>query len=302
MKFQLLFDNSGDSIPFDVVYNEKLFQFFVEKANTDGQNSFSNNGKIGSNVDTGLLDLHWSITKSNEVLGALIDQLFIQKNNLEDYLDQSLLNKLHRDWVFSQQNLIDIDVLRFSTDSNKAKVGRILHECYPDEIRKEKLAPILAKLGYIYPFEEVNESVHRLENMFVTSNLEFSADKKWEVFPNPYVDDFVSNNDVVNFSFSYTYVGRQYYDKFANFDDDLVCDDHYNYENLEFSFNLNLSKAQTIPYSKEFIDWANNHSVKLITNQIPIGNIPDLSKNLFDYRRVLYKNSRDGNRATIILN
>jgi hypothetical protein len=302
MKFQLVFENTGDLIPFEVVHNQSLMQYFVEKINADSQNSFSNNKKLAAAIDQKISDLHWNIVKSNEVLGALIDNQFEQKNNLEDYLDQSFLNRLHRDWVFSQKNIIDIDELRFSADANKAKLGRILHECYPDEIRKEKIAPILANLGYIYPYEEVNLSVHRLEQQFAQKNLEFSADKKWEVFPNPYLDDMVSNNDIVNFAFAYTYVGRQYHDKFNNFDDDLICDDHYNYETLEFSFQLNLSKPQTIPYSKEFLDWATDHSVKLITNQIPIGNIPDLATNLFEYRKILYRNSRDNNRVAIILN
>jgi hypothetical protein len=180
-------------------------------------------------------------------------------------------------------------------------LGNILHEKYPDEIREIRLAEALTMLGYIYPYEEVNLAVHRLEGSFVKNNLEFSAEKKWEVFANPFTDTIVSNNDVVNFSFGYTYVGRQYYDKFINFDDNLIYKDHYNYENLEFSFQLNLLKPQTIPYSKEFLDWSYKQSVKLITNQIPIGNIPDLATNLFEYRKILYRNSRDNNRASIIL-
>jgi hypothetical protein len=302
MRFQLVFENTGDSIPFDIVHNRELMQFFVEKANANSQNLFSNDRKLASEIDSKIAHLHWAISKSNEVMYTLTDASFEQKNNLTDYLDQNFLNKLHCDWVFSQNHIVNIDEFRYSSNSNKAMLGNILHEKYPDEIRKIRLAEALKTLGYIYPYEEVNLGVHRLEGLFERNNLEFSAEKKWEVFPNPFVDTLVSNNDVANFSFGYTYVGRQYYDKFINFDDNLTYNDHYNYETLEFSFQLNLSKPQTIPYSKEFLDWSSKQSVKLVTNQIPIGNIPDLATNLFEYRNVLYRNSRDNNRVSIILN
>jgi hypothetical protein len=157
----------------------------------------------------------------------------------------------------------------------------------------------MEKLGYIYPYEEVNLGVHRLETAFIKHNLEFSADGKWDVFDNPFIDSLVSNNNVTNFSFGYTYVGRQYYSKFEFFDDKLEYPDHYNYEQLEFSFQLNLQKPQTIPYSKEAVAWADTHGVPLITNQLPIANIVGILENLFEYRKVLFRNSRDNNRASI---
>lgn len=301
MKFQLVFENTGDFIPFEVVHNEQLMQYFVEKSNIESQNFFSNDRKLAFEIEPKITHLHWAISKSNEVMYSLTNTQFEQKNNLDDYLDQNFLNKLHCDWVFSQKHTVNINDFRYSANSNKARLGNILHEKYPDEIRQIRLAEALAMLGYIYPYEEVNLAVHRLENSFDRNNLEFSAEKKWEVFPNPFIDTIVSNNDIVNFSFGYTYVGRQYYDKFINFDDNLVYKDYYNYESLEFSFQLNLSKPQTIPYSKEFLDWSDKQNVKLITTQIPIGNIPDLATNLFEYRKILYRNSRDNNRASIIL-
>ena len=157
----------------------------------------------------------------------------------------------------------------------------------------------MEKLGYIFPYEEVNMAVHRLENSFVKSNLEFSSDDKWEVFENPFRKSTISNNDIVNFSFGYTYVGRQYYNKFEYFDDELKCKDHYNYETLESSFQLSLQKPQTIPYSKEFVEWANKTGAEMITTQIPIANIDDLTDKLFDYRKILHRNSQADNKVTI---
>jgi hypothetical protein len=250
-------------------------------------------------LDKKITHLHWAISKTNEVLYDLIGRSFDQHTDLENYLDQNFLNKTHSDWVFSQLENVDIDALRYSTNSNQAKLGNQLHELYPDAIRVVKTAPAMEKLGYIYPYEEVNLGVHRLEASFNKHNLEFSADNKWEVFDNPFIDSIISNNNVTNFSFGYTYVGRQYYNKFEFFDDNLTYSDHYNYEQLEFSFQLNLQKPQTIPYSREATAWANTHGVPLITDQLPVANIVDISENLFEYRKVLFRNSRDNNRASI---
>jgi hypothetical protein len=58
---------------------------------------------------------------------------------------------------------------------------------------------------------------------------------------------------------------------------------------------------ETIPFSKEAQAWASGHDIKLIAEQIPIANIVDLENKLFEYRKMLYRNSRDNNRAQIIL-
>jgi len=302
MKFSLIFENSGDTIPFTVVANDELFEFFVNQANDNAQNSFSNKKQLAKQVDPRLTELHWAISKSNEILYLLTGKSFKQHDTLDDYLDQSFLNNTHADWVFSQFDLVDIDKMRFSNNHDVARIGNKLHELYPDEIRQLKTAPAMEKLGYLYPYETVNTAVHQLENTFCRQNLEFSADAKWEVFDNPFKDSIISNNDVVNFSFGYTYVGRQYYNKFEFFDDKLECKDHYNFETLEYSFQLALEKPQTIPYSKEFIDWTKQVGARPITYQIPIANIDDLGDNLFTYRKVLYHNSRAGNKASISIN
>ena len=299
MKFSLVFENSGDTIPFTVIANEDLFEFFVNTINDKGQNSFSNNKQLANELNKKLTDLHWAISKSNEVLYSLLGKSFEQKNTLEDYLNQDFLNKTHEDWVFSQYDIVDIDKMRFSSNHDVAIIGNKLHEMYPAEIRQAKTAPIMDKLGYLYPYENINMAIHRLEKSFTQLNLEFSADAKWEVFENPFRKTMTSNNDIVNFAFGYTYVGRQYYNKFEYFDDELKCKDHYNYETLETSFHLSLQKPQTIPFSKEFIEWANKTGAEPIAGQLPIANIDNLSGKLFDYRKVLYRNSQADNRATI---
>lgn len=300
MRFSIVFENTNDSIPFEVISNKELFKFFVEKINAEGKNSFVV-PDIGSEVDKSLTQLHWALSKTNEVLYSLAGISFDQCVRLYDYLDQRFLNKLHADWVRSQQKDVNIDLLRFSSDRNQAMLGNKLHELYPDSIRIIKVAEAMTKLGYIYPYEQVNQAVHKLEGAFRESNLEFLSDSKWQVFDNPFFETMVTNNNVVNFSFSYTYVGRQYYDKFCNFDIDLETDDHYNFEQLEVAFQVNLTQPETIPFSSEFLEWAKMKNVRPISRQIPIANIIDLRNNLCQYREILVVNSHCDNRASIVI-
>lgn len=302
MKFDLVFDRSGDVLPFEVKYNYQLLQHFVDHANNSEQNSFAVDELVQKEIDQKLTHLHWAICKVNEILSDLIGVTIDQHSNLEQYLDQNLLNKIHCDWALSQTRSVDIDQLRHSAKSSQAKLGNVLHDCYPDHIRHPMIAPVLEKLGYIYAYEEVNMAVHRLEHLFTNKMLlEFKAQDKWKVFDNPCLDSFVTNNDLVNFSFGYTYVGRQLYNKFRFFDSQLQYQDHYNYETLELAFQMSLARPETVPFSAEAQAWAEQQGVKLVAEQIPIGNLIDLDQNLFEYRKIIYRNSRDKNKAKIIL-
>ena len=301
MKFYLVFENTGDSIPFEVVYNHELFGFFVEKSISKDQNRFSDQQKIAQQVSKGLTDLHWALTNTNEVLYDLVGINFPQSDNLETYLDQSLLNRIHAEWVFSQNHKVQVHQLRFSSNSTVAKLGQQLHDRFPDEISETRLAVAMQHLGKIFPYEDVNMAVHRLESIF-TNHIEFNADSKWEIFDNPFrKTSMVSNPDRMNFSFGYTYVGRQLYNKFEYFDMNLDCEDHYNYETLEYSFNLNLQQPETVAFSPEFLAWCDRHDRRPMANQIPIANMIDLDKHLTEYRKILYNNSQANNSASIIL-
>lgn len=298
MKFNLIFDNTNDIIPFEVTHNHNLFEWFVDRANQTENNSFGEEGVVYSNCDRLLTQLHWSLSKTNEVLWSLYNSTFPQSTLLTDYLDQKFLNRQHELWVKSQYHNIDIDQLRVDHHIDRNRLGNLLHELYPDNVRVIKLAEAMIKLGYIYPYEEVNLTVHRLESFFA-SDIEFKADSKWEVVKNPFIESVESNNDVVNFRFGYTYVGRQYYNKWKYFDTNLDCLDHYNYETLEWAFQLNLDRPETIQYSPEFLQWCKQHNVPAMTTQLPIANVIDLDKNLHYYRTVLYKNSQQKNKAKL---
>lgn len=303
MKFTMIFENSGDEIPFEVCHNQDLISWFIHKANTEQCNCFQNNDDLSREVDQRLNEINWSVSRTNEIYWILTNENFPQYNNLLDYLDQKVLNRQHDLWVKSQRHCIDIDLLRFSTDRRKAEIGARLHDLYPDHMRQIRMAPVMQKLGYIYPYEEVNMTVHRLEQVF-SSNREYSAANKWADlgFDNPFVDSMISNQDRVNFSFGYTFVGRQFYNKWQYWDTELEFTDHYNYEQLEWSFQLNLDRPETRPWSPEFLQWTQKAGIRPISTQLPIANVIDLENKLTQYRQIMYNNDKQKNAARLILN
>lgn len=299
MNFSLVFDTTGDTIPFKVVYNHELFEFFVDQANTNNQNSFGDQKSLSQNVDHRMSELHSSLTNVNQVLYELIGSNLPERTDLIEYLDQQLLNEIHAKWASSQQKTIPVHQLRFSNRRLASQLGQKLHNQYPPDEQFAPMAAVMQKLGLLIPYEEVNMGVHRLEKSF--DWIDFDAEGKWKVFENPYQQTMTCNNDIVNFAFSYTYVGRQYYNKFENFDLDLKWNDHYNYEMLEYSFTLNLRKPQTMPFSVEYLNWCKQHSIRPMGNWVPIANAVDIDRSLSEYRKILYRNSKALNQAKIII-
>jgi hypothetical protein len=302
MKFSLVFENSGDTIPFETVANEDLLEFFVDRANHQAQNSFSNNYALSKIVLTRTAEIQSALARTNEVLYDLAGINFKQLTDVNDYLNQDFLNQQHAEWVVSQQFTVPVHKLQFSSHAATAQLGQQLHNVYPDDVVEVKLAEAMTKLGYLYPYEEVNMTVHRLESVFDRTNLTYDAAGKWMVFDNPFVNTMTTTPSIVNFSFGYTYVGRQSHNKFEHFDLDLKYNDHYNFEVLEFSFALNLQNPETKQFSPEFLAWCKRHNIKPVATEIQIGNIPDLYKRLHDYRKILFRNSKNNNNVKIILN
>jgi hypothetical protein len=297
MKFNLVFETSGDCIPFEIKYNQDLFEYFLFQIESNNQNSFGVDQHFAHNINDKIENVYKSIIQTQQVFQDLTNKTLPCRADTISYLDQDYLNRVHCDWALSQVQTVNIDQLRSSSTESVKRVGDLLHAMYPDEVRIISVAEAMYKLGLIVPYEEINVGIHRLEDSFAL--IEFKADNKWEVFENICIDNMITNNDKVNFSFGYTYVGRQYYNKFRFFDKALQYQDHYNYETLEFAFQISLQQPETIPFSKEALSWAKSKNIKLIAEQIPIGNIIDIDEKLFDYRKILYNNIKQCNKAKL---
>jgi hypothetical protein len=143
MKLQLVFENSGDYLEFDVVQNHELLSFFVQQSNAKEYNRFRNNDGLKENVTTALTEIDSAVRTTNEVLRLLTGKPFDNYDDLTEYLNQRVLNKQHSDWCNSQSVLCNIDTLRFNEDSTIADIGNRLHDLYPDEIRDVLVAPLM---------------------------------------------------------------------------------------------------------------------------------------------------------------
>ena len=303
MKFKLVFEQTGDEIPLTVVKNHKLFEYFADKVKTNNHLFYDilphlNYDSVSNRIGKNLKILKQAIIETNKVFKHLCGQTFPELDDL-GYLHQPFLNKLHHDWVFSQEILIDIDQLRFSDNKEVCDIGSKLHEMYPDEIRVIKLAEALDKLGYLEFYKSINLDLHRLERSF--DEITYTTSNRYDVFDNPFMDITESCCKCwTNFMFDYTYLGRESYDKFRNFEDGNLYPDHYNFDKLEYTFGFNLRPPEDVPFSKEFIAWSDKNNVKPMGIKIPIANIPDLKEKQTEYRKIIYNNSIQQNKLAII--
>ena len=299
MYFKLVFENSGDFIPVEVIKNHNFFEFYVETIIKNSDNLFENCDFNISKFDNELNRLLLNIDKINSILINLPNAVLLEKsNNFERSIDQDFLNKNHAIWAKNEFITYNIDDLRTSNNEETKKIGDFLHSCYPDEIRTVTISEIFAKYELLHEFKEINMGVHRTEGFFF-DNHEYSSARKWDVFENVFVNEIETNNGITNFNIGHTYVGRQNYDKFSHFDTDLNYSDFYNFEKIEYSFNFNLSNPETLPFSKEFVEWSKKHNQKPKGLQIPIGNVIELESNLTRYRTVLYTNIKSNNKVSI---
>lgn len=298
MDFYLKFELSDDVIPFQTVKNESLIKWFIEKANTAEFNNFKVDEGWVNDVTREISTLGKNLLDCQDVLSYLGIHFDI-KEDPSLWLDQDYLNELHSEWVKSQDQMINIDDLRRSVTSEIKSLGEKLHDMYPDDIRVIRLAEAMEKIGLIEQYEDINMSVHRLEKL-LRDPIDFASMDRYGIFDNEKFDETEFNDDRTNFSFSYTYLGRQNHDKWVNFDDG-TNNDYYNFEKLEQTFNIGLCQPETRPFSPEFIKWCREKGLRPIGETVAIANIPDLQKNLFFYRKMLYNNGKAGNRASLTL-
>lgn len=295
MNFKIVFEKTGDEIPFIVIDNQKLFEHFINHVQGKGFFDYDN---VSNKITKNLKVLSNSIGKVNDTLKVLPTTEFELLDNITDYLNQDFLNRTHCDWAKNESLSFNIDELRESDSIDLKKIGNLLHNLYPDNRRNISTSEILYKLGLLNDYKDINDNgVHAIEHSF--NKINYSTDKRYDMFENKFFDEMTTSNSFSNFSFTYTYVGRRYYNKFVYFDDTLQYDDHYNFQHLEETFSLSLRRPETIPFSKEYLEWSNKNNVKPIGMTAPIANIPNLMENLTKYRTIVYNNSIQKNKCTI---
>jgi hypothetical protein len=294
MNFSVVFQNSGDSIPFQTISTTTadVLVYYVENLNNCNSNKFSSG--IGGNIKSTVDKLHSTIVKCNDFVYELVDQ-YIDTYTEEEYLEQKNLNKLHADWVNFHN--ISYNILKKKSQYGSEQSEHI-HTMFPDSIPEPPIGTIIDKLGMSNLFGDINLSIHQVEALF--RNARFST-AEWIEMPNIFTKSILSNS-ICNFSLPFNHLGRSLYDKFLDFDHNLEFDDENSFNELVGLVTIKLMPPQTILLSSEYVEWCREHNRVPCGNNLNIGNIPDLNKRLTDYRKIIFRNTLQNNNFSIQLN
>ena len=296
MKFQIAFDQTGDTIPF-ISVNDQILEFYVEYLTVQNLNSFELlSPQTAVDISKKIRSLDDSIKKNNSWIEVLLDQTIESVSDTE-YLDQHRLNQYHADWVKSQDILYNIDAKRHQY--NHTELVEKIHDLFPDDIRHPTIVTVLAHLGYKNMYDKINLDVHDVENSFNLIGYKVK-NQNWVEVKNPFLHQGLSHNRA-NFRFSFHHLGRTLYNKFISQDYVAEHDDENSYNELLGFVDLNLSPPESIEMSPEYITWCNDQNRTPLGQYLNLGNIPDLDKHLTDYRIVIYRNILKNNSFSIQL-
>lgn len=294
MNFSIVFENTKDTIVFKAIRPD-VVEYFVSAIDQLGVNKFSStSSNTITEIQSRITQLEKTVNSINTWLGPLIGWQFELDSN--STIDQRKLNQLHADWVKSQNIIYDIEQNR--QRSGYSGVAEEIHNMYPDDIRFVALGDLIDKLGKKQEYGLLNfPGIHMTESSF--SRLRFSAATDWVEIKNPFPSTYVTN-DICNLYLPFNHLGRTLYNKFINFDSDLEFDDENTFNELLKFVEINLSPPQSMPYSREYIEWCSTHKKNPSGNVgIPLGNIPDLMQNLTNYRKIIVNNLSCSNAFTI---
>lgn len=299
MKFSIVFDTSGDELEFDSLSHNtyELLEYYVDNLTHLNANQFWLDSN-SQDIETKLSKLHNSIVKANEILYNVNERQFGIHTNSEGYLDQQLLNRYHADWVRTQKSSYNIDRLRASDTVAIAQLANQVHDMFPDEIREPSLGTVLSKLGLNEIYDETNTAIHTLERAF--DQLRFKT-TSWTEIKNPYPKE-LATIDICNFRIAFNHLGRSLYEKYQNFDTDLVCDDENTFDQLLGFVDISLIKPRTHEFSEQYVQWCKQHNKVPSGCFLNIGNLVEFENRLTDYRVVIYRNIKSINSFSIKLN
>ena len=107
MNFLLVFESTGDSIPFKTINTQSadVLSYYVDYLNSNNLNRFVSNQ--GSHISRLIDKLNSTIVECNEFIYELLDRR-IDTYDRDCYLNQKILNKIHADWVRSQSVIYNI--------------------------------------------------------------------------------------------------------------------------------------------------------------------------------------------------
>jgi hypothetical protein len=295
MSYLLVYNNSGDVIPFDPV-NQEVLDFYIDQLTHQNLNNFSPvNRYLGKLILHHVDAIKLSIQQVNEWLFDLADTSF-EVYDSEGYLDQRVLNHIHSQWVQIQSMTYDIQKKR--KQFNYTGIAEQIHDMFPDDIQHPPMIVVIDKIGKKKTFDSLNvPHVHTIEKMF---DIKYQVSNTWTKIADNHFPKKILNNNLANLSISFNHLGRTLYNKFVNFDHALECNDENSFNELLGYVTLNLQPSETIAYSDEYLAWCKSHNKEPIGDFLNIGNIPNLYENLTKYRIIIFRNLLAGNSFSIL--
>lgn len=299
MNFSLVFDSTGDSIPFQTISNDtaEVLCYFVENLNNQKLNKFSMSSKKSEKINNAINKLHSSLVECNSYIYELLDQ-YVTTYTADEYLNQDILNKLHADWVNSQGT--QYNIIEKRKKYNYSVQSETIHNMFPDDIPVASVGNILNKLGFRESHDQINLHIHELEDLLVHFRGHI-VDVSWFQIDNPFSKNLLTDSRS-NFLLPFHHLGRTLYNKFVQYDYNLEYNDENSSNELLGFVQVSLHPAETISLSPEYINWCTTHNKVPSGTNLNIGNIPDLHKKLTTYRTIMFKNTLQNNTFSIQLN
>lgn len=295
MYFHISFERTGDTLTFQVLNNNAaaVLEYYLDNINRDGYNRFYAEPGVEDTVTKNLTGLKTAILNANEWIHEITGQK-IELVTDDQFLDQRVLNQYHAAWVKSQSFMYDpLKELQLENSDFKLEV----HHKFSDEVGPVTLGTVLKRMGLTKEYSKINMFSHWLESSF--NELRYRSDTdEWVSYKN-IGDRSLLTNNICNFRLSFDHLGRTLYNKYLHCDDDLEFDDENTYNELLGHVTICLLPAQTIELSKEYIAWCDKNQRHPSGDYLNIGNLPDLNKNLTDYRKIIYRNAVEKNRFSI---
>lgn len=281
MKFYIVFKPSGDVIPLETDKPD-LLQYYKGFLEQCCANRFS---LIPGQQFSSLEQLRKTLETFNQsIVGKLVS--FDCPDDELDLLDQDLLNKIHCEWTHS--NHIQLEVC--DLQEKYSEFWHLFNQI-TDDIAQVGIPQICYKYDLQELYGAINTRIHQVESIFDKMYFQAAFDRDWgwietkNIFPKKY-----TSNSVANLCLRFQHPGRHLHDKFSTFDLDLTYDDENTFNQLLGFIQLSMVPPETIAYSPEYLAWCHKVNREPGGEAINIGNIIDLGKNLFDYRKLVYKN------------
>lgn len=258
MKIKLTWQKTNDCLEFDAI-NENLVDWFVKIC-------YNKNTKF--QLADMITDVPLRAISSEGVIAELNDAIDIINPYMlkfkqapfekpTDWNNQFQLNKLHKDWANTRKVLPNLPKMLYKTN-------KLLFDKY----------------------NQCNCHIHLLENSFV---YDFRDNENHWRIDNPFKDEFFDWH-VCHLSLPYPGHGREAFEKFRNYDEDVYGSDLDNWNNVDSYVNINLVRPYRLHPPQEFLNWCKKYNLVPHHHLIPLGNLSEWNNSLYKARGIIRNN------------